>query len=157
MRRTPEVEGDEKVTVTYACDRQYNLDVYEHGLGRHRYCRCVRAVCIVCRARRDSFDSIRAQGCFLPYAPGIYGNRLAMVDRGVRPACVFSRFGNIWENGCESNFSAAAHANCNAYFDSASYRDSNFLANHYEYTHCDSDAQWDSDCFSRAFTNAYLY
>ena len=124
-----------------ACKRQYNLDVYEHGLGRRHYCRCVCAVRVACRARRDSFDSICAQGCFLPHTPGIHGNRLAVADRGVRAGFIFRCLCNFWQDGRQSNFSAATHAHCNHHVDPEPDSDSHAITDPDKYTHCDSHTQ----------------
>ena len=100
-------------------NRQYNLDVYEHGFRRHYCGGFVRAGCIACRTGRYSIHPICAQGCFLSHTSGVYSNGLAMAHRGFCVVHFFNCLCRIRANGCQSNFSACANSHCLAHVDAA--------------------------------------
>src|SRR5215475_14089034 len=97
-------------------NRQYNLTAYESQRGGSNLC-CALWVGRIARCpRRDSFDSICTQSCFLSYPQGLHGHRLAMADR-FRGLIDHSRYiGCAWADCDESNLSASAHTDSNNYF-----------------------------------------
>lgn len=138
-------------------NRQYNLTVYESQRGGFHPCCALCIGRLACRTRRDSFDSICAQSCFLSYTPGLHGHRLAVADRcGCVRHFVF-RLQRVWTAGDESDISASTHADANIHPYSTSHRNQNILTNSYAYTHCYHHTGCYFNFCGSAFSDFYCY
>ena len=133
--------------------RQYNLEVYEHGPGRHDRCHSFRAGRAACRTCGDSFHSVCTQGCFLSHTQRVHGNGLAMAHSRICAARIYDRDLHVWTDSCQSDLSSPAHTHSITNPDSDPDCDPDAVTHPYEHTHRYIDAGRDSDLYSNTDCN----